>query len=80
MVDDGKPKNVLDCSGLCCSLPLVNARMELDKLEAGQTLEVIATCPSAEEDIKILTRLEAYELVRTWKEADQTHFLIKKLW
>ena len=79
MADDGKAKNVLDCSGLCCSLPLVNARMELEKLEAGQTLEVIATCPSAEEDIKILTRLEAYELVRTWKEADQIHFLIKKL-
>ena len=79
MPDDDKPKNVLDCSGLCCSLPLVNARMELDKLEAGQTLEVIATCPSAEGDIKILTRLEAYELVRKWKEADQTHFLIRKL-
>ena len=79
MPDDDKSKNVLDCSGLCCSLPLVNARMELDKLEAGETLEVIATCPSAEEDIKILTRLEAYELVRTWKEADQTRFLIKKL-
>jgi tRNA 2-thiouridine synthesizing protein A len=71
--------NILDCSGLCCSLPLVKARTELDKIEAGQTLEVIATCPSAEEDMKILTRLEAYELVRTWKEADQTHFLIKKL-
>jgi len=79
MADNGKPKKVLDCSGLCCSSPLVNARMELDKLDAGQTLEVITTCPSAEEDIKILTRLEAYELVRTWKDADRTHFLIKKV-
>jgi TusA-related sulfurtransferase len=71
--------NVLDCSGLCCSLPLVNARTELDKLKSGQTLEVIATCSSSEGDIKLLTRLEAFELVRTWKEADQIHFLIKKL-
>jgi tRNA 2-thiouridine synthesizing protein A len=79
MANDEKANNVVDCSGLCCSLPLVNARIELDKLESGQTLEVITTCPSAEADIKILTRLKAYRLVRTWREADQTHFLIKKL-
>ena len=79
MVDNSESKNVLDCSGLCCSLPLVNARIELNKLKAGQTLEVITTCPSAEDAIKILTRLEAYELIQTWKEADQVHFLIKKL-
>jgi tRNA 2-thiouridine synthesizing protein A len=78
-MDDGKPTKVVDCSGLCCSLPLVNTRMELDRLEAGQTLEVIATCPSAEEDIKILTRLKVCELLRKWEEADQIHFLIKKV-
>ena len=79
MADDGEANNVLDCSGFCCSLPLVNARIELDKMEAGQTLEVIATGPSVEEDIKVLTRLKGYQLVRSWKEADQSHFLIKKL-
>jgi tRNA 2-thiouridine synthesizing protein A len=75
---DGE-SDVLDCSGLCCSLPLVNARAELDKLKAGQTLEVVATCPSAEEDISFLTRLDAYELVRSWKEDGRFHFLIRKL-
>ena len=79
MADDGKQKKVLDCSGLCCSLPLVEARMELDKMEAGQTLEVVASCPSAEEDMKVLTRNEGYELVRKWKDGDRFHFLIKKV-
>ena len=79
MADDGDPKKVLDCSGLCCSLPLVEARMELDKLEVGQTLEVIASGPSAEEDMNILTRLKGYELIRTWKKDDHIHFLINKL-
>jgi tRNA 2-thiouridine synthesizing protein A len=79
MAGDDKPKKVVDCSGLCCSLPLVNTRMELDKMKVGQTLEVIATCPSAEGDMKILIRLKACELVRKWEEADQTHFLIKKV-
>ena len=53
--------------------------MELNKLEVRQTLEVIADCTSAEEDMNILTRLKGYELVRTWKEDDHIHFLIKKL-
>jgi TusA-related sulfurtransferase len=59
MVDDKKARNVVDCLGRCCPLPLVNAKKELDKLEAGQTLEVIEFCPSAEKDVKILTRLKA---------------------
>ena len=78
-MDDGKPKNVLECSGVYCSLPLVEASMELNKLDVGQTLEVITDCTSAEKDMNILTRLKGYELVRTWKEDDQIHFLIKKL-
>jgi TusA-related sulfurtransferase len=79
MAGEEKPEKVLDCSGLCCSLPLVEARMELDKMEVGQTLEVIANCPSSEEDMNILTRLKGYELVRKWKEDEQNHFLIKKV-
>jgi tRNA 2-thiouridine synthesizing protein A len=79
MEDKVKPKKVLDCSGLCCSLPLVEARTELDKMEVGQTLEVIANCPSAEDDMKILTRLKRYELACSWKDGDRFHFLIKKV-
>ena len=58
MTKDEKSEKILDCSGLCCSLPLVEARTELDKMEVGQTLEVIANCPSAEEDVKVLSRKE----------------------
>jgi TusA-related sulfurtransferase len=56
MADKGKPKKVLNRSRLCCSLLLVEARAEMDKLEARQTLEVTADCVSAEEDMKILAR------------------------
>jgi TusA-related sulfurtransferase len=79
MTRDEKSKKVLDCSGLCCSLPLVEARTELDKMEAGQTLEVVANCPSAEEDMRILTRKEGFEQISKWKEDNIFHFLIKKL-
>ena len=78
MTNKDKPKKRLDCTGLCCSLPLINARRELDKLEAGQTLEVIADCASAEEDMKILARIKGYEIVSTRKEEGHIIFLIKK--
>lgn len=79
MLNDEKTKKVLDCSGLCCSLPLIEARTELDKMGTGQTLEVVTNCSSAEEDMKVLMRKEAFELVRKWKEDNQFHFLIKKV-
>jgi tRNA 2-thiouridine synthesizing protein A len=78
-MDEEKPSKQIDCSGLCCSLPLVESRMQLDEMKVGQTLEVIATCPSAEKDIEILTALKAFELVRTWRKEDKFHFLIKKV-
>ena len=68
----------IDCSGLCCSLPLVEARTKLDKMHVGDVLEVVATCPSSEKDMEILTRLEQFELVRKWKENNKFHFEIKK--
>jgi tRNA 2-thiouridine synthesizing protein A len=79
MSNNCKPDKVLDCSGLCCSLPLVEARSELDKMTAGQLLELIADYPSAEVDINALVRLKSYELIRMWKADDGHHFLIKKV-
>ena len=79
MTHNKKKKKILDCTKLCCSLPLVEARTELDKMETGQTLEVIANCTSAEEDMNKLTHLKGYKLVRTWKEKSQFHFLIKRV-
>ena len=79
MANNEKSKNVLDCSGLCCSLPLVEARMKLDQMKSGESLELIATCPSAEKDIEILTTLKQFDLVKTWKKDNQFHFLIKKM-
>jgi TusA-related sulfurtransferase len=48
-------------------------------MKVGQTLEVNATCSSAEKDIEILTSLKAFELVRTWRKEDKFNFLIKKV-
>ena len=79
MVETGEPNVILDCLGLYCPMPVFKTRIELDKMEVGQILEVIADDPAAEEDIKSLVNRIGQELLKVWREDDQIHFLIKKV-
>ena len=79
MVETGEPDVILDCLGLYCPMPVFKTRIELDKMEVGQILEVIADDPAAEEDIKSLVNRIGQELLKVWREDDQIHFLIKKV-
>lgn len=44
----------LDCLGLYCPEPVSRTRMELDEMQAGETLEVLTDDPAAESDITSL--------------------------
>jgi len=77
--DQIKPNRNLDCVGLFCPEPVFRTRQELDKLDVGQVLEVIADDPAAEEDIPRLVKRLEQKLVEMRKEKDQFHFIIKKI-
>jgi tRNA 2-thiouridine synthesizing protein A len=77
--DQIKPNRNLDCVGLYCPEPVFRTRQELDKLDVGQVLKVIADDPAAEEDIPRLVKRLEQQLVEMRKEKDQFHFLIKKI-
>jgi tRNA 2-thiouridine synthesizing protein A len=77
--DQIKPNRELDCMGLYCPEPVFRTRQELDKLEIGQVLEVVADDPAAEEDIPRLVKRLEQQLVEMRKENDRFHFLIKKI-
>jgi len=77
--DQIKPNRNLDCVGLYCPEPVFRTRQELDKLDVGQVLKVIADDPAAEEDIPRLVKRLEQQLVEMCKEKDQFHFLIKKI-
>jgi tRNA 2-thiouridine synthesizing protein A len=74
-----KPDRSLDCVGLYCPEPVFRARQEIDKLDVGEVLEVIADDPAAEEDIPLLVKRLGLELVEMHKEKDKLHFVIKKI-
>ncbi len=79
MGDQIKPNRELDCVGLYCPEPVFRTRQELDKLDVGEVLEVVADDPAAEEDIPRLVKRLEQQLVEMRKEKDQFHFIIKKI-
>ncbi|MEE9594353.1 MAG: sulfurtransferase TusA family protein [Candidatus Hydrothermarchaeales archaeon] len=68
----------LDCVGLYCPEPVFRTREEIDRLDVGDVLEVIADDPASEEDIPRWAKRTGHELIDMQKEGDQIYFLVRK--
>ncbi|MHA1340256.1 MAG: sulfurtransferase TusA family protein [Promethearchaeota archaeon] len=73
-----KIAKTLDCLGLFCPEPLFQTRENLDSIEVGEILEVLADDPAAEEDIKRLVKRTGYKLVKFEDNDGEFRFLIQK--
>lgn len=72
------PAATLDAKGLACPMPVVKARLELDKLAPGDVLQVIATDPGSVSDFDNFAKMGGHELL-TSDEADGVYtYLIRK--
>jgi TusA-related sulfurtransferase len=78
MSTKNKPKKTIDCIGLFCPEPLFQTRENIDSIEAGEILEVLADDPAAEEDIKRFVKRTGHEIIKFEKRNDSMRFLIKK--
>ena len=74
-----KPDKILDFLGLYCPEPVFRTRQEIDELNVGQVLEVIADDPASEADIPSLVKNIGQELLEVSKDEDQYRFIIKKI-
>jgi tRNA 2-thiouridine synthesizing protein A len=74
-----KANRTLDCSGLYCPEPVFKTRMELDELNVGEVLEVVADDPAAEEDIRSLVKNLGQELLKVGRDGNTVHLLIKRV-
>ena len=72
------PAATLDAKGLSCPLPVVKARLELDKLTSGDVLEVLATDPGSVSDFEQWTKMSGHELLSSTEDAGVYTYLIKK--
>ncbi|MDH5524845.1 MAG: sulfurtransferase TusA family protein [Desulfobulbaceae bacterium] len=49
--DDIKPTRTLDAKGLSCPMPLLRTKKEMDKINAGEILEILGTDPGSRNDL-----------------------------
>lgn len=69
---------VLDCIGLQCPLPVIKTAQAVKALQAGQVLELLATDPGVEPDMRAWTSRTRNELIEIRKEGDVFHVLVRK--
>jgi tRNA 2-thiouridine synthesizing protein A len=69
---------VLDTKGLNCPLPILKVRKAIEKMQAGEVLQVLATDPGAAADFEAFCRQTGNELVDSSTEDGVYTFLIKR--
>ena len=72
------PARTVDARGLRCPLPLVRARDEMDLVPPGGVLEVLATDPGADHDLRSWSRRKGYELQRADTTDGELRFFIRR--
>lgn len=68
----------LDASGLNCPLPLLKAKMELNRLASGAVLKVIATDAGSQRDFRTFAKLAGHTLLLEEVEAGVYSYWLKK--
>ncbi len=68
----------LDTKGLNCPMPILKAKKAIGALNAGETLEVLATDPGAVRDFEAFSRATGNELVESDEAEGVFRFLLKK--
>ncbi len=68
----------LDTKGLNCPMPILKAKKAINALNAGETLEVLATDPGAVRDFEAFSRATGNELVESNENDGVFRFLLKK--
>ena len=70
---------VLDCAGMSCPLPVLKTAQAIKELVPGQVLEILATDPGVEPDMRAWTSRTGNELVSIYKQDDVFHVLIRRV-
>jgi len=70
---------VLDCTGLACPLPVVKTAQAIKNLVPGQVLELLATDPGVEPDMRAWSSRTGNDLLGITKQGDVFHILIRRV-
>ena len=69
---------VVDCTGTLCPVPVVRLRQEIDKIESGKVIKVIATDPASVKDMPAFARNTGHELLHSARSGSAFEFYFRK--
>jgi tRNA 2-thiouridine synthesizing protein A len=69
---------VLDCRGVSCPMPVLRTAQAIKTIGLGQVLEVIATDPGIEPDMRAWCGQTGNDLLTIDKQGDAFHVLIRR--
>jgi TusA-related sulfurtransferase len=68
----------VDATGLNCPLPLLKAKLELNRLDSGAVLKVIATDAGSQRDFRTFARLAGHALLHEEAEGGVYQYWLRK--
>jgi len=69
----------LDCKGMNCPLPILKTKKQVDSMESGQVLKMVATDPGSINDMNAWSRRTGHELLSHAVDDGIYTFFIKKV-
>ncbi|MBN1621724.1 MAG: sulfurtransferase TusA family protein [Endomicrobiales bacterium] len=73
-----KPNKTLDCTGLFCPMPIINAKTEIEKINSGDIIEIIADDPGFEKDLPAWCKVTGHQFLEIKKEGAVLKGYVKK--
>ncbi|MGH9039843.1 MAG: sulfurtransferase TusA family protein [Acidimicrobiia bacterium] len=72
------PAQVLDCKGMQCPMPVIKTAQAMKGIEPGHVLELLATDPGVEPDMKAWSTRTGNEFLRIEREGDVFHVFLRR--
>ncbi len=76
--DPAAPAQTLDVTGKACPIPVVKTAKAMKELSAGDVLEVLATDPGVDPDLRAWTKQTGNELVSIEQAGGTFRVLLRK--
>ncbi len=67
----------LDARRLLCPMPVIRVQEAVDKLAAGDILQVVCTDPGALNDVPAWCRVHGHRVLEARQEGDEVHIRIE---
>ena len=70
---------LLDVKGLICPMPLLKAKRALNAMEIGQTLRILATDQTSQQDFITFSEQSGHQLIRSSVSEGVYNHLLRKM-